>query len=54
MSVNIFLLCLIALTELFDPFIGINWYNACKNVIQYANGTRPGPSSSRLFLYSAA
>lgn len=39
-----FFYCLRALTELFDPSVGINWYNACKNKIQYANGTRPGPS----------
>jgi hypothetical protein len=26
--------------------IGINWYNACKNRIQYSNGTRPGSFSS--------
>jgi hypothetical protein len=49
MSVNLFLLCLLALTELFDPSIGINWYNACKNKIQYTNGTRPGSSFSWLF-----
>jgi hypothetical protein len=28
--------------RVFDPLIGIDWYNACKNPIQYANGTRPG------------
>jgi hypothetical protein len=28
-----------------DPFVGVNWYNACKNPIQYTGGQRPSPSS---------
>ena len=32
--------------QVIDVSIGINWYNSCKNPIQYANGTRPGPFSS--------
>jgi hypothetical protein len=41
------------LTELAVSSIGINWYNACKNNIQYTGGVRPGPFSHG-FLHSVA
>ena len=37
--------CASSIVILTDLLVGINWYNACKNPIQYAGGSRPSLSS---------